>query len=260
MENSLSQFNLDDIWKLIELGFKNQFERGADLFQPDAKIPGDFAQAMVSELDDFKKSNPSSEVLQIYEFSVESQKKFIKRVDATKPEPVILHLGIVNSKNFCMENLISDNTQIQYIFQFGHSDTYHILLNCQQPIEIDEKKFIELTQEYKTSALYQHLNKYIERKTEGIFTENTQRIKIDDIEADTNEIYNRIKNHSPLSTIYVYPTIQTLDAKPDTTVKDMLKSALQLFSFGVIMSTEQDLTSSTAIVDDRHYHCPPNLC
>lgn len=255
--------------QLLEIGIKELLEKEIGML---IRIPNQLAIAMNTEFKKFKETN-YPEILHFYTFGVESQKLFLDQINNSKNKIVTLHLALTD-KNFNEKHVLinensnpqSANPQLQYIFEFDKNGKYFIYFN-NNPKNVDDtivclEDLKRCTEAYKNSSLSQNLDVYIKNKTGNLLQENTKRINIEDIAANTNEIYNEIVRnyHSGLKPFYVYPVIQLLDFSINSTVNQLIRSASQLYTFGIVMSTELDMTSKTAIVDDRHYHCPPNLC
>ncbi|MBS1571352.1 MAG: hypothetical protein JST62_03005 [Bacteroidetes bacterium] len=234
-------------------------EKNLNDFKPMIKIPSDFANAMVAQLRDFKTTYPSPEILDCYEFQPDAQMEFYNQIKNSKSKIVTLHLGIVPSD---FQDDAARKPHLQYFFEFDENGKYFVLLKTQKPMSVTPKDFKIYTSEYEKSKLYENLNLYISNKTGGILTENTKKIIINDISQKKNEMYNWIENQTQLGntlkTIYCYPMMQVLDYFADEELQFVIQSIEQLYSFGILMSTEADLESTGAIIDDRHYHCPPN--
>lgn len=244
---------LTTIFKLLENTLNN--------FKPMIKIPSEFANAMIAQLRDFKTTYPSPEILDCYEFQPDAQKEFYNQIKNANSKIVIVHLGIVPA-NFPDDSAKEEKPHLQYFFEFDENGKYFVLLKTQKPIRISQNEFQTYTSEYEKSKLYENLNLYISNKTSGILTENTKKIIINDISQKKNEMYNWIEHQTQLGntlkTIYCYPMMQVLDYFADEELQFVIQSIEQLYSFGLLLSTEADLESTGAIIDDRHYHCPPN--
>lgn len=244
---------LTTIFKLLENTLSS--------FRPMIKIPSEFANAMVAQLRDFKNSYPSPEILDCYEFQPDAQLDFYNQIKNAKSKIVIVHLGIVPA-DFPDDAVRESKPHLQYFFEFDENGKYFVLLKTQKPISVTLKDFQTYTSEYEKSKLYENLNLYISNKSGGILTENTKKIIINEIPQKKNEMYNWIENQTQqgntLKTIYCYPMMQVLDYFADEELQFVIQSIEQLYSIGLLLSTEADLNNSNAIIDDRHYHCPPN--
>lgn len=251
--------------QLLEIGIQKLLEKEIGT---KSLIPYELAIEMTKKLEKFKEKK-YPEILPYYLFDVESQKLFLDKINKSKDKIVTLHLALTDIDFHKNYSLLSIKPQIQYIFEFDKNGDYFLYFNNNPKetagkivdTEVSAEDFGRCTEAYQTSNLYRDLCKYISSETKTLLPMNTERILIDDIEAGTNEVYNKINEtpNSELTPFYVYPSMQVLDFSLNATIDQLLRSASQLYSFGIIISNEQKISSS-AILDDRHYHCPPNLC
>jgi hypothetical protein len=245
--------------QLIATGIKKMLKQ---MTGPKSRIPNNFAKAMTTKLDDFRKLYPSPEILPMYTFGEKSQRLFLNQISQDNPQLIRIHLALTDDSFKKNYGLSEDFNHVQYLFEFGNNGVYYILFNTDFVKDVNLKDFERCTNAYKDSPLYKNLCEYIKNETSSKLTENTERILIDDLATGTNEVYNLIvKNqNNVLKPFYIYPSVQLLDLSLDSTVDKLMRSASQLYSFGIIISSKENISDPTAVIDDRHYHCPPNEC